>query len=192
MTLKELIIKKREEAKFWTKKEDLELAPEQLMTMVHELKQCEEFKDTEIEIMNFPVISVVSGDIVDCISAKTIILHEGVNFGKKAYLYKISLTPELYEKDYINTTPGSYITPVIHNPESFIPEKKIVLAYDMVGHQDDIIFGNINYRKSIHDTLDDILDNVVNYEKVPNHRCIMIRGHFDYYSVPNEAEKVKI
>ena len=190
MTLKEFVIKKKEEAKFWTKKEDLELTPEQLMTIVDELKQCEEFKDTEIEIMNFPAQMKEEGD--SAISARTIILHEGTKFGKKCYLYKISLTPELYEKDYINTTPGSYITPAIYNPESFIPEKKIVLAYDMVGHQDDITFGNINYRKSIHDTLDNILDNMANYEKVPNHRCIMIRGHFEYYSVPNEAEKVKI
>jgi hypothetical protein len=192
MTLKDFVLKKKEDAKFWTKKEDLELTPEQLMTMVDELKQCEEFKDTEIEIMNLPAALITLGDKIDTISAKTIILHEGTKFGKKCYLYKISLTPELYEKDFINTTPGSYITPVIYNPESFVPEKKIVLVYDMIGHQDDIAFGNINYRKSIHDTLDNILDNMESYEKVPNHRCIIVRGHFEYYSVPNEAKKIKI
>ena len=114
MTLKEFVIKKKEEAKFWTKEEDLELTPEQLMTMIDELKQCKEFKDTKLKIMNFPAQMKEEGD--SAISAKTIILHEDTKFGKEAYLYKI--------------------------------------------HTDQ--------------------------DK------IKVRGHFDYYSVPNEAEKVKI
>jgi hypothetical protein len=87
MTLKEFVINKREAAKFWTKSEDLELSPDQLETMIYDLKQCEEFEDTELKIMNFPAQMKGEGDSV--ISARTIILHEGTKFGKEAYLYKI-------------------------------------------------------------------------------------------------------
>ena len=114
MTLKEFVIKKREAAKFWTKSEDLELSPDQLETMIDDLKQCEEFKDAELKIMNSP--AQMKGEGESLISAKTVILQEGTKFGKEAYLYKIHT-----EQDKIK-----------------------------------------------------------------------VRGHFEYYQVPNESERVKI
>jgi hypothetical protein len=188
MTLKDLLLKKREEAKFWTKSEDMELDPEQLKTMILELKQCDEFIDTEIVIMEFLHQPVVEKGSTRNIMAKSIILHEGTKFGKKCYLYKISLTPKLYNPDFFYKTEGSYITPTMYNPEKFTPYKKLILDYDMIKSHDDIS----TYRKYFHNVLDDMLDYPEAYDKVKSERGITIRGHFEYYSVPNEAERVKI
>jgi hypothetical protein len=188
MTLKDLILRKREEAKFWKKSEDLELTFDQLEMMIDELKQCEEFIDTEIVIMKFPVQQVVEKGNTHSIEAKSIILHEGVKFGKKCHLYKISLTPKLYNPDFFNKTEGSFITPVMYNPEKFTPNQKLILDYDMVKSHDD----SSGYRKYLHSVLDDMLDYPEAYDKVKSERGIMIRGHFEYYSAPNEAERVKI
>ena len=116
MTLKDLLLKKREEAKFWTKSEDLELDPQQLETIIWELKQCDEFIDCDLRILSSPAGGGIDAESGLQLVSKTFNLFEGTNFGKRGYLYKIH-----------------------------------------------IISG-----------------------------FIQIRGHFDYYSVPNQAERVKI
>lgn len=87
MNLREFVIKKREEAK----SEDLELSPDQLETMVDELKRCDEFKDTELRIMTIPTAVEREGAIEKNSWAKTVYLYEGTKFGKEAYLYKIQV-----------------------------------------------------------------------------------------------------
>lgn len=85
MTLKEFVIKKREEAKFWTKSEDLNLNSSQLNAMLEELKACKEFENTNIIITDIPAADV--GD--KAIHVKTVFLHEGTKFGKEIHLYSI-------------------------------------------------------------------------------------------------------
>jgi hypothetical protein len=188
MTLKDLLLKKREEAKFWTKSEDLELDPQQLETIIWELKQCDEFIDCDLRILSSPAGGGIDAESGLQLVSKTFNLFEGTKFGKKCHLYKISLTPKLYNPDFFYKTEGSYISPVIYNPEKFTPYKKLILDYDMVKSHDDIS----TYRKYLHNVLDDMLDYPEAYDKVKSERGITIRGHFEYYSVPNEAERVKI
>lgn len=187
MTLKELIIKKREDAKFWKMPEDLDLTPDQLEMMMDELRECEEFKDTDIRIMKYPVGNAVQMGTDKNIIAKSVALYEGAKFGKRCFLYKIGLTPKMYSPDFFTQTEGSYITPTLYNPNKFTPFRKLVLDCDLEKSHD-----SIAYRKHLHDVLDDMLDHPEAYDKVKSERGIILRGDFEYYSVPNESKAVKI
>lgn len=86
MTLKEFVIKKREEAKFWTKSEDLKLNSSQLNAMLEELKTCKEFENTNIILVSAPVTILKDKTF----EIRTVFLHEGTKFGKEIYLYSIN------------------------------------------------------------------------------------------------------
>lgn len=116
MTLKEFIIKKKNEAKFWTKSDDLNLDSSQLETMLEELKTCKEFENTNIIIVDAPRAIMEDKNGEKSIPVKTVFLHEGTKFGKEIYLYAINV----------------------------------------------------------------------------EHNRIKIRGHFEYYSVPNESTPIEI
>jgi hypothetical protein len=148
-----------------------------LEPLKEELLKCDEFSECEgIEFMDIPVQEIEGKTYF----AQTINLGGNTKFKGKVYLYNLSFTPEMFDPNSLHTPVknGALITPVLYNPMTFEPTKKIVLtwspemAQDMIGVNKELTFKN-----DIHKLLDDVLDNPEEY-KVKGERGIMVRGVF--------------
>jgi hypothetical protein len=153
-----------------------------LEPLKEELLKCDEFSECEgIEFMDIPVQEIEGKTYF----AQTINLGGNTKFKGKVYLYNLSFTPEMFDPNSLHTPVknGALITPVLYNPMTFEPTKKIVLtwspemAQDMIGVNKELTFKN-----DIHKLLDDVLDNPEEY-KVKGERGIMVRGVFKTKSV---------
>jgi hypothetical protein len=155
----------------------LELEP-----LKEELLKCDEFSECEgIEFMDIPVQEIEGKTY----SAQTMKLGDNTKFDGKVFLYNLSFTPEMFDPNSLHTPVknGALITPVLYDPMTFEPTKKIVLtwspemAQDVSGANDELTL-----RNDIHKLLDDVLDNPEEY-KVKGERGIMVRGVFKTKSV---------
>jgi hypothetical protein len=146
--------------------------PTELNEIKDELMQCDEFKESNLIIMQQPAVECVNEDGGEkIITASARILHNGTAFEGVSYLYSISLTPEIFDPNDVfkSIKDGCSITPLLYDAKTFLRYRKIILSSVQID-------GNDN-RKELHDKLDDILNNQREY-MVKGKKSIMLRGVF--------------
>ena len=151
---------------------------EELEPYLERIKQCEEFSECEeLIIIKLPVTKLENGKNAIPLTYK---LGEGLKFKGKCRLLSLALTPEMFDFNTIHepVLDGACITPVIYNPETFEPKKKIILEFSPEELQDDVYSTEEVKRKQLHETLDKILDNPENYQ-VRGEKGVMVRGIFE-------------
>ena len=140
--------------------------------------QCEEFSEcTELNFMNMPML--LSNDDLP-LKADVYKLVEGQKFKGVCYLLSLALTPEVFNPDTLHTPvkDGACITPLVYNPETFSPFKKIVLQYNPERTQDGFLDGEYELKMEMKDLLDKVLDNPYDYQ-VKGERGVLVRGVFE-------------
>jgi len=150
------------------------------------LLECEEFSEVEeLHFMSMPFIT-----IDDRAKTASSFKHsDGVKLKGKCYLLSLSYTPEMYDPNSINEPikDGACITPIMYNPNTFEPSRKIVLSFSPERKQDLSPF-NENpeqlIKQELHDLLDKVLDNPEDY-RVKGIRGILIRGIFENVESPS-------
>ena len=148
--------------------------------------QCEEFSEcTELNFMNMPMI--LSNDDLP-LKADTYKLVEGQKFKGVCYLLSLALTPEVFNPDTLHTPvkDGACITPLVYNPETFSPFKKIVLQYNPERAQDGLVDGEYELKMEMKDLLDKVLDNPYDYQ-VKGERGVLVRGVFERNEIVSEV-----
>ena len=191
MKIKDFLEKIADDPQYLVAPEQFVIFGDKLKEVLDELKLCEEFSDCTLDVMNLPtgIIHGPNGDDKN-ISATTHRLSEDIKYAGNCYLYSIALSPKVYEPDFIHNVKGSYVTPYLYSLDTFEPIKKIILEYDMIKHQDSLVTGIGDYRKELHDTLDQLIDNVQT-TTVPHFRYILVRGYFPGLKIKQDAELVK-
>jgi len=148
--------------------------------------QCDEFSEcTELNFMNMPMI--LSNDDTP-LKAESYKLVEGQKFKGVCYLLSLALTPEVFNPDTLHTPvkDGACITPLVYNPETFKPLRKIVLEYNPERAQDGIVDGDYELKMEMKDLLDKVLDNPYDYQ-VKGERGVIVRGVFERNEVVKEV-----
>lgn len=148
--------------------------------------QCEEFSEcTELNFMNMPMI--LSNDDAP-LKADTYKLVEGQKFKGVCYLLSLALTPEVFNPDTLHTPvkDGACITPLVYNPETFKPLRKIVLEYSPERAQDGIVDGEYELKMEMKSLLDKVLDNPYDYQ-VKGERGVIVRGVFEKNEIVKEV-----
>ena len=148
--------------------------------------QCEEFSEcTELNFMNMPML--LSNDDLP-LKADSYKLVEGQKFKGVCYLLSLALTPEVFNPDTLHTPvkDGACITPLVYNPETFSPFKKIVLQYNPERAQDGFLDGEYELKMEMKDLLDKVLDNPYDYQ-VKGERGVLVRGVFERNEIVSEV-----
>ena len=142
--------------------------------------ECEEFKDvTNIKVVDTPGYW---DDSIEGISqnklVKTYHLLKDECLSGDIILYSIGFLPPVYNINDLLTPVknGCSVSPALYSPEDFLPIKKIMLSYSPEMIADDIHISEYQYRKKIHDILDDILDHQEEYLMKERQKGIVIRG----------------
>jgi hypothetical protein len=156
---------------------DYTLYGEEMLSRYNEkLLQCEELSEvTEMEFMSTPIISVDGKPLM----AQSLKINDGTKIKGKCYLLSIMYTPEMYDPKSINepVKDGACITPTLYNPQTFEPNKKIVLSFSPERPANEMASEEL-LRQELHDLLDKVLDSPEEY-KVKGIRGILIRGVFE-------------
>ena len=153
---------------------------EELEQFKDRILQTEEFADCEeLIIMKHPVNQNELGEVINPKMYK-VSSEDKHTFKGKCYLLSLALTPEMYDPKKLHepVLEGASITPVLYNPQTFEPKKKIVLEFSPEALQDDVNSTEEVKRKQLHETLDKILDNPENYQ-VKGEKGVMVRGIFE-------------
>lgn len=167
--------------------------------------QTEEFSECEeLIIMKYPVTILENSKTVHNVTYKH---QEGQKFKGKCYLLSLALTPEMFDPNKIHTPvlDGACITPILYDPQTFQPKKKIVLEFSPEFAQDQYIYGlgspsmiedaenNVEsiLKKQLHETLDKILDNPELY-RVKGEKGLLVRGYFEEIHSPSSVEKTDL
>lgn len=148
----------------------------ELSVIKEKLLECEEFSEvTELEFVSTPVISVDGNPLV----AQSLKINDGTKIKGKCYLLSVMYTPEMYDPKSINepVKDGASITPTLYNPQTFEPNKKIVLSFSPERPANEMASEEL-LRQELHDLLDKVLDSPEEY-KVKGIRGILIRGVFE-------------
>lgn len=143
------------------------LKSSELKYMVDELKKGEMFEQADIVLVDEP-FSVVNKDglPIDLVSMK---LDEFSKFKGKCFIYSFHLIPGVYNPEDLSTTiDGGLVTPLLYNPVSFNPYRKIILD----------VGPDITDRESLIKQFNEVLDNIEHYSPKPVFHVI-IRGLFD-------------
>jgi hypothetical protein len=154
--------------------------------------------------MKHPVIAVENGKTVQNVTYKH---KEGQKYKGKCYLLSLALTPEMYDPKKLHepVLEGASITPVLYNPQTFEPKKKIVLEFSPEFAQDQRIYdlgnpsmiedaeknGETILRKQLHEKLDRIFDNPENYQ-VKGEKGMFVRGLFEEVVSKNTNYKMDL
>jgi len=180
--------------------EDLEQFKERIL-------QTEEFADCEeLIIMKHPVNQNELGEVINPKIHK-VSGEDKHTFKGKCYLLSIALTPEMYDPKKLHepVLEGASITPVLYNPQTFEPKKKIVLEFSPEFAQDQYIYGlgspsmiedaekngETIIRKQLHEKLDRIFDNPENYQ-VKGEKGMLVRGLFEEVVSKNTNYKMDL
>ncbi len=185
MQLVDLLRKKMTDGELPTEDGQVFIGSAALETMVKELKQCDEFKDSNLVIAPYPVMPDPhkKGDTISMWSYR---LHQDVRFSGICYLYSINLTPKMFEmSDLIRPVKdGCVLSPEVMDEDTFKYIKKVGLsfnAYDEQGIQrpTDLIKEQLKLK------IDQIFDDPESYTP-QGHRSIILRGMFKYlhYETP--------
>ena len=151
-----------------------------LETMLEELKQCDEFKDCNLVIANYPVMPDPHKE-GNTIQMQTLRLHQDVRFSGISYLYSINLTPKMFDMDELikPVKDGCLITPPIMDVDTFKLKKKIVLSFDEYD-ENNIQVNRDLVKAELKRKIDQIFEDPESYTP-PGHRSIMLRGMFKYH-----------
>jgi hypothetical protein len=158
-----------------------------------EILNCEEFSKCEsLEFLKFPISYKNQDDKI--LQPMTYKVEKDTNFKGKCYLLSLGLTPEMYDPAKINepVKDGCSITPTMYNPETFLPNKKIILNFSPERLQDSILKPTKKWyqfwkkesnpetevKKELHDLLDKVLNNPEEY-RIKGEKGVMVRGIFD-------------
>lgn len=159
---------------------DYILRGDALRFCIPHLLECEEFKDvTNIKVVDTPGYW---DDSIEGISqnklVKTYHLLKDECLSGDIILYSIGFLPPVYNINDLLTPVknGCSVSPALYSPEDFLPIKKIMLSYSPEMIADDIHISEYQYRKKIHDILDDILDHQEEYLMKERQKGIVIRG----------------
>jgi hypothetical protein len=155
-----------------------------LENIKEEILKCEEFSEcTELTILDYPTYE----NDGESYKVQTYKVIEGQKFGGKGFLLSISLSPEIFNPETIHkpVKDGACITPILYNPLTFEPTKKIVLQFSPERIQDGISNHEAIIRQELHDLLDKVLDNPQDYQ-IKGERYVSVRGVFE----TNEARTV--
>lgn len=180
---------------------------EELEQFKDRILQTEEFADCEeLIIMKHPVNQNKLGEVINPKMYK-VSSEDKHTFKGKCYLLSMALTPEMYDPNKLHepVLEGASITPVLYNPQTFEPKKKIVLEFspEMAQDQDIYVIGNPSMieaaekngesilRKQLHETLDKIFDNPESYE-IKGERSLLVRGYFEEIHSPSGVEKTDL
>jgi hypothetical protein len=160
---------------------DYVLKGDVLKECIPQLLECDEFKDvTNIKVVDTPSYW---DDSIEGIRQNKIIqtynLLKDECLCGDIILYIVGFLPPVYDiKDLLNPVKnGCSISPTLYSPEDFLPIKKIMLSYSPEIIADDIHISEYQYRKKIHDILDDILDHQEEYLMKERNKGIFIRGN---------------
>ena len=143
------------------------LTPEMLRAIKDDLQLCDEFKNSELEIVDEPTSSFYK--------LKAYKVRDEAKFDGKTYLYNIMLTPVMYLPT-CNDRPvknNCSISPVLYDDKNFTPFRKIQLFINNEIRQD--FFGrDEDYKSILHEVLEDALNNPKDYE-VKGFRSLIVR-----------------
>jgi len=139
------------------------------------LKKCDEFKDVdEFVILKLPVID----DCEKVVQSQTYKLEENTKFKKRVFLYNISLTPEIFDPQTLQSAvkDGASISPTLYDLTTFKPYTQISLSVSPEDIQD-----NFELKKAeLHELLNKILENPGEY-RIKGKRDILVRGIFESF-----------
>lgn len=148
--------------------------------------QCEEFSECEeLHFMDYPFLLQNDDRPIKADAYK---LNEGQRFRGVCYLLSLSLTPEVFDPNTIHTPvkDGACITPILYNPETFTPLKKIVLEYNVEKSQDGFVDGEYEVKMEMKNLLEKVLDNPKEY-LVKGERGVIVRGVFERNEVVRQV-----
>jgi len=148
----------------------LELEP-----LKEELLECDEFLGCEeINFMEAPIEIINDSTYV----AQTMKIGNDTEFVGTPYIYNISFTPEIYDPNSVHkpVKDGAAITPLLYNPTTFEPSRKIVLQFNPEGLMDET--SDETKKQEIRDLLEKVLQNPKEYV-IKGERGIMVRGVFE-------------
>jgi len=158
----------------------------QLKPYKEKILQCEEFSEcSELHFMEIPMILSQNDEPIKPMSYK---LLPGQKFKGVCYLLSLNLSPEMFDPNtlYTPVKDGACITPLVYNPETFTPIRKIVLEYSPERAQDGLVDEH-DVKMEIRSLLDKVLDSPDDY-KVKGERGVIVRGVFEKNEVVNEVE----
>ena len=147
-----------------------------------ELLKTDAFSECDdLEIVHYPIFKLGEDKVL---TTQTHRYGEDIKYRGKCYLYSISLTPEMYEpaKVLIPVKDGASISPILYDPSTFEPLKKIVLTFSPEGQMDDE-----TKKQEIRDLLNKVLDNPEEY-RTKGTRGILIRGVFEQINYDRKFE----
>ena len=166
---------------------------EELEQFKDRILQTEEFANCEeLIIMKHPVNQNELGEVIHPKMYK--VNSEDKNtFKGKCYLLSLGLTPEMYDPNKLHepVLDGACITPVLYDPQTFQPKKKIVLEFSPELAQDQQVNGESILRKQLHEKLDRIFDNPENYQ-VKGEKGMLVRGLFEEVNDKNTNYKMDL
>jgi hypothetical protein len=130
------------------------------------LLECEEFSECEeLLFLDKPVYEDTINDKKYLV--ETFKVYDGHKISGKVWLYSIMLTPKMYQNEFTTVKDGAGITPILYNPITFNPMKKIMLEFNP---QD-----NPN---QLHDLMDKVINNPSEYE-IKGERYALIRCYIE-------------
>lgn len=141
------------------------------------------FKELLLTLDEFKnVEDIIISDTIDhkITDLESIRINENTSFSGKCYLYSISLTPKIYNPNTLLTTvkDGCSLSPVWYDPTNLIPYRFIMISYCPEILQDNRLNNEEILIKSLHDKLDNIINNPSDY-MIKGKREIIVRGIFN-------------
>jgi len=93
--------------------------------------------------------------------------------GKTAYVYQIMFSPKMYDSKTIHepVKDGCTLTPLVYNPETFVPKRKIVIEFSPEYTQE--ILTEEDMKQHLRGKLDKILDNPEDYMPEGFRACML-------------------
>ncbi len=146
----------------------------------------DEFKNVEeLHLLKIPYAENDLGEVIELQSLK---LSEGMEFGKRCYIYSISITPEIYDPTakFKPVKNGAYITPVSYDETTFKPSRNICIEFSPEELQDDKVLNKENKAQKLRDLFNDILESPNDYMIRGEHNFI-IRGIFEEVKIGGET-----
>lgn len=139
------------------------LRGENLKLLLPVIKECNEFKDKEITILNTPYGTLPYK------------VREEVRMSNSIEIYSIEKTPEIFDNDLMKVLKESVaneavITPVVFAEGILEPIRSIILSFSV-----EALSFSLNERLRLHKLLDNVLNDIGKY-KAKGKVGIIIRG----------------
>lgn len=156
-----------------------------------DFKKCDNFSTaSEMEFFERPFLVDDNGRIME---AKTLKVSDDMQFYGRVIVYQASISDSFsYDPaSYGPVLKGACITPVIYDGETFEPKKRIVINFSPEKVQDRVLLDEDDFRKSMHELLDEILDFPEAFTRKPK-RDVVLRGYFERVESPPPPSTVNV